>query len=194
MGEVVKLERKVREDFTPAVGMAVALAAFGMMFAGLFFVYAGLRVRSDFWPPPGMPRPPLLLPSANTLVMLVSSGTLVHALRRGRLGDGRGMAQWLGLTVGLGVAFVALQLLLWRQMMAMGVTMASGGAFASVLYVLTVLHALHVAAGVVVLVRLYLRARRTTAARDTTGLRAGAMFWHFVDLVWVAMFLSMFVF
>jgi heme/copper-type cytochrome/quinol oxidase subunit 3 len=184
----------VEEDFTAAIGLAVALGAFAMMFAGLFFVYAGIRVQSDFWPPPGVPRPPVLLPTLNTLVMVGSSLTLIKALHVGRDGDGEGMTKWLGITLLLGLLFVGLQFALWQQMYQSGVTLAASGAFASVLYVLTAVHALHVAAGVLVLIHLYRDARRSTAARSTTGVRVSGMFWHFVDLVWIAMWLSMFVF
>jgi len=194
VGEVVRFERKVEEDFTAAIGMAVALAAFAMMFAGLFFVYAGLRVQSEFWPPPGVPRPPILLPTINTVVLVASSATLIKALRVGRSGDGEGLTRWLGITLLLGLIFVGFQGALWWQMYTSGVTIAASGAFASVLYVLTVLHALHVVAGVFVLAHLYRDARRSKAARSTTGVRVSGMFWHFVDLVWIAMWLSMFVF
>ncbi len=194
MGKVVRLEREVEEDFTAAIGMAVALGAFAMMFGGLFFVYAGLRVQAEFWPPPGIAQPPVLLPTINTVVMVASSATLMNALRVGRKGDGYAMARWLGVTLLLGLLFVGLQVALWKQLYDAGITMASSGAFASVLYVLTALHAVHVAAGVLVLINLYVKARRSRAARSTTGVRVSGMFWHFVDIVWIAMWLTMFVF
>ncbi len=99
-------------------------------------------------------------------------------------------------TLVLGLAFVGLQLLLWRNMWAAGLT-SSAGTLGTVVYGLTILHALHVAAGIVVLAYLLARVVSGTRGADrlhkrVLSLRLCGMFWHFVDAVWVLMFVGMF--
>ena len=113
MSSVVQLhpgmaaQRRSRE-LTHAIGMMVALGSWAMMFGALFFIYLGLRSQTLAWPPPGLPRLPLLLPSLNTVVMLVSSATLVKALQHLRANEQRSAWQWMGATFALGLTFVGL--------------------------------------------------------------------------------------
>jgi heme/copper-type cytochrome/quinol oxidase subunit 3 len=190
-------QQRARE-LTHAVGMAIALGSWAMMFGALFFVYLGLRAQALSWPPPGLGPLPLGLPLANTVVLLASSATLVHAQKRLRAGQRQSALYGLAVTLLLGLGFVALQLLLWRSLWGRGIT-TSTGTLGTVVYALTSLHALHVAAGIVVLgwlVRTVWRHRTGGAAeleRRALTLRLCGMFWHFVDGVWVVMFLGMFV-
>ena len=202
------LARAREREFTHAVGMVVALSSWGMMFACFFFVYFGLRAQALAWPPPGLPRLPLLLPTINTMVIVGSSLTLVRALKEMRAGHNRLASRWMGITLGLGLLFVALQCLLWRNMWLDGITVHIG-TLGTVFYGLTVLHALHVAAGVVVLAYLLVCALRAASpVGDATAffgsslagsqqiirLRMCGMFWHFVDAIWLVMFVGLFLF
>jgi heme/copper-type cytochrome/quinol oxidase subunit 3 len=208
MGRVVELrtpalEHERQRVVTHSVGMVVALGSWGMMFAALLFVYFGLRAQALAWPPPGLGPLPLALPTASTVAIVLSSVTLhrgMRELRAGRLGlthAGPPLA-WIGATVLFGLAFVGLQLLLWRTLSQQGITTATGS-LGAVLYGLTVLHALHVGFGLVALGYLLLSSLCSMGGRGAGGLRqklsslhACAMFWHFVDAVWVVMFVSLF--
>lgn len=200
MANVIELNPAARArqrgtEFTHVVGMVVALASWGMMFACAFFVYFGLRSQEAMWPPVGLPRLPVALPALNTVVIIASSLTLGRALATMRRGGPA--VRWMGVTLGLGLGFVGLQLLLWRNMWLDGVTVATGKV-GTVFYGLTGLHAVHVAAGIAVLGYLMFRASRDAKSpydpTPVVRLRMCGMFWHFVGGVWVFMFLAMFLF
>jgi cytochrome c oxidase subunit 3 len=198
MGTVVELRteavaRERQREITSVIGMMVALGAWVMMFGSVLFVYIGLRSQALAWPPPGLPPLPLVLPAINTAVIAASSATLVRALSELRRGRSSAAVRWTAVTFLLGCGFVALQGLLWHQLYSDGITMATG-ALGTVVYGLTILHALHVAAGLAVLGYLLIVALRGAAMRErATTLRLCGMFWHFVDVVWVVMFLGLFV-
>jgi cytochrome c oxidase subunit 3 len=179
---------------TKHVGMILALVSFTMMFAGLFYSYGLLRIRSVAWPPPGVPEPPLLIPSIITVMMFASS----VALEQGRkaLDVGR-IPAFHRFTMGaiiLGSLFIGLQAQVWVQMWEAGLTLVVGP-YASLFYFLTLFHALHVLAGLGILVRLYLvipRAGSVVPGRSTAQL--ASMFWHFVGVVWLVIFSLVYVF
>lgn len=204
MATVVELRPEIaararQRELTSTIGMMVALGSWTMMFGALFFIYLALRAQTAMWPPPGQ-HLPMLLPTINTAVIVGSSFTLVRALAALRDRRHQSALRWMSVTLGLGILFVGLQIALWRGMWLDGLT-ASAGTLGTVVYGLTILHALHVVAGVVVLG--YLLARTWSAVRSTArgadpmhkrvlSLRLCGMFWHFVDAVWVLMFVGMF--
>ncbi|HTS01198.1 MAG TPA: cytochrome c oxidase subunit 3, partial [Thermoanaerobaculia bacterium] len=95
-------------------------------------------------------------------------------------------------TVALGSLFLVLQLAVWVPLWRSGFTIASG-VYGSIFYGLTVFHALHVLAGLAVLLALVPGARkgRYRSGRQN-AVRLSAMFWHFVDAVWVVMFVAVY--
>jgi len=121
----------------------------------------------------------------------------VVALRAVRQGDERAdrldrfaVAVWLA--TGLGVAFLLLQLRLWQVTQAAGLGLS--GIFGSVFYTLTWAHVLHIVGGVLALVWLgWGASRRRFSASRQVPFRLISLFWHFLDVVWVGMFLSIFV-
>jgi cytochrome c oxidase subunit 3 len=181
-----------RRDTTAWLGMVIALVAWTMMFASLFLVMGYLRARAPEWPPKGSPRLPLGLPAFNTVVLLASSVALTLGVRRIRGGDTKGLARWLRITFALGALFVGLQLSHWMSMWAEGLQLV-GGQYGATFYALTVFHAFHVLSGLAVLAWLL---RGTAAGRwdesTHSPVRLGAMFWHFVDGVWVLMFVTIY--
>src|SRR5205085_11278549 len=100
--------RERSREATSAIGMMVALGAWGMMFAALLFTYLGLRSQAKAWPPPGLELP-LALPAINTAVMIASSVALSRSLRSLRAGARRPAVVLTGVAFGLGWLFVALQ-------------------------------------------------------------------------------------
>jgi cytochrome c oxidase subunit 3 len=192
MGSVVRLNPREKQDFTHSLGMIVALASWAMMFGALFFVYAGLRTSMRVWPPPGLPHIPVLLPLVNTLVLAASSVTLHLGTRALARGDRRALPRYVLASVVFGGLFLALQLKVWSDLWKAGLV-PSTGAFASVFYGLTVLHGAHVLAGLVVLlVVLYRALRGVYTEHNVVRVRVAGMFWHFVDVVWVLMFVAIY--
>ena len=177
---------------TSFVGMVMALASWSMMFGSLFFAYAVLRLKAGTWPPEGVAPLPRLLPFLNTLVLLGSSLVLHRGVRReadARIGA---LGSALKATLALGSLFLALQLAVWIPLWRSGFRMDSG-VYGSIFYGLTVFHALHVLAGLVALAVLLPGARRGRwRSGAQSRVRASAMFWHFVDAVWVVMFVAVY--
>ena len=177
---------------TSFVGMVMALASWSMMFGSLFFAYAILRLKAGTWPPDGVAPLPRLLPFANTLVLLGSSLVLHRGVRReadARIGA---LGSALKATLALGSLFLILQLAVWIPLWRSGFRIDSG-VYGSIFYGLTVFHALHVLAGLGVLAVLLPGARRGRwRSGAQSRVRASAMFWHFVDAVWVVMFVAVY--
>ncbi|HEY4122278.1 MAG TPA: cytochrome c oxidase subunit 3 [Byssovorax sp.] len=194
MAKVALLKPRAQEEFTSSLGMIVFLASWAMMFCGLFFAYGYTRTRSPIWPPPGLPELPLLLPAVNTVVLVVSSFTFAKALQLLRRGLRAQSLYAVGVTLALGVVFLALQVVVWRSLVAAGLTVRTGGSYGSIFYALTVFHALHVAVGLGILLWVLARTLQGKyTEHNTIGVRLCAMYWHFVDVVWVLMFLTLYV-
>ena len=191
---VVELRPRAREDFTQSLGMMIGLASWTMMFGALFFMYFGMRASAPMWPPAGVSRLPVALPALNTAVLAASSVALWRGVSQLAGGRRRALAPWVGVAMVLGVTFVALQVVGWRSQWEAGL-LPSSGAYGSVFYGLTVLHALHVAAGLLVLAVVLVRSLLGTyTEHNVVRVRVAAMFWHFVDAVWLLMFVSIYLF
>ncbi len=135
------------------------------------------------------------LPLWNTIILLSSSVT-VHIAHMGLLDNNRRKFNlWLGLTVFLGVVFVCLQALEYYEAYAhFGLTLNSG-IYGSTFFMLTGFHGFHVLMGTFMLgVQLYrsVRAGHFTAD-DHFGFEGSSWYWHFVDVVWVFLFLFVYI-
>ena len=195
MTDVVKFPppKPPRRDATAYVGMVIFLGAWTMTFAALFFAYGAVRLKAPVWPPPGEAQVPLGLPAFNTVVLLASSLALALGLRAVRHARPKALPRFLFAAIALGVAFCTLQVIVWRRMW-LGGLLPSSGIYGSVFYGLTAFHALHVLVGLIGLGTLVPRALRSAfSVQHHTALRMWAMFWHFVDAVWLAMFLTVYV-
>lgn len=173
---------------TSFVGMIMALASWTMLFASLFFAYAILRLRAETWPPDGLAPLPRLLPAVNTLVLLASSVALRFGTRPEAEENPGTLFRALKAAIALGGLFLVLQLAVWTTLWRAGFTFASG-IYGSIFYGLTTLHAVHILAGLVALACLVPGARsgRYVSGRQN-AVRLTAMFWDYMDVVWVLMF------
>jgi cytochrome c oxidase subunit III len=127
----------------------------------------------------------------NTLVLLASSVTLQVARQRITTFMQAGAvavedpARWLYVTLTLGLVFVAGQYIAWRQLNAQGLYLASNPS-SSFFYVFTAAHALHLLGGLAALLRVIHKLNNATLRRNT--LIATARYWHFMDFLWVYLF------
>lgn len=193
MADVVELKRKPkRREVDATIGMLIFLGGWAMMFAGLFFAYAALRWKAPVWPPAGLPRPPLALPSASTLALAFSSALVWLALRNLRAGRARSLLPLIVGAIALGVTFVVMQGAVWQHMRALGLR-PSSGIYGGVFFGIQGLHAVHALAGLVGLGTLLpgATAGRYTAASHT-ALRVWAMFWHFVGAMWLVTWVTVY--
>jgi cytochrome c oxidase subunit III len=183
--DLARDERTVRQTSGPVLGMVLFVASEAMFFATFFGAYFTIYSVNPVWPPAGFPRLEPGLAAILTAVLVTSSVTLqlgVRAIRRDRT---RTLLRWLGLTILLGVSFLGLQLYDYSQL-GFGVR---DGIFGSLFYVMTGLHMAHVFGGVVFLVLVLVQGvggQLSDASHDS--LEAGAIYWHFVDVVWICLF------
>jgi cytochrome c oxidase subunit 3 len=178
---------------TPLVGMLLFIASEVMFFGGLFAAY--FNARAGFvgeWGPPQSAEPLEVLPIALplTIVLVTSSVTMqlgVWAIRRG---DQRRMRFWTAITLLLGIGFVAGQLYDYSTL-DFGI---SDGVFGTVFYTLTGFHGAHVFGGTVGLTILLARAiQGQFSARNHVAVEAISIYWHFVDVVWIALFTTLYI-
>lgn len=174
----------------PQLGMMMFLASDLMLFAGFFAANFVLRARSTEWPPAGVSLD-LRWSTVFTLVLVSSSVTFVVGMRGfERTGDPRVLRRWTLFTMALGFAFLLNQL---REYVALEFSVSSH-AYGSVYWMITGLHAAHVFTGLLLLSVILIRSRYPTFdRRDLPAEETIGYFWHFVDGVWVAVYLTIFV-
>jgi cytochrome c oxidase subunit 3 len=156
-----------------------------MFFAALFAAYFSVRAVAKVWPPSSIGIPEIPIPATLTAILVSSSVVLqfgVRAIRRGRVGT---FQRLLLLTVLLGLSFLALQAYDYSQL-TFGI---KDGIYPSLFYVMTGLHMAHVAGGVVLLSVVGAQAfsGQLSAGRHDP-VEAAAIYWHFVDIVWIGLF------
>jgi cytochrome c oxidase subunit 3 len=160
-------------------GVWVAIATISMSFAALT---SAMVVRASAAPDWRHFRlPPILY--FNTLVLLASSFTLASARRRiTAVPTLDGLSGLYG-TLGLGLLFVTGQVVAWRQLGAQGLFLATSPSSAF-FYLFTALHGLHVLGGLAGLLYV-LRGLRRVGPVPATALGAAALYWHFMDVLWL---------
>jgi cytochrome c oxidase subunit 3 len=182
-----------------AVGTIVWLGSEVMFFAGLFAIYFTLRNTSpDLW----AERTELLnVPFAlvNTIILVLSSVTCqmgvfaaerfqpYSAKKRGLFGWG--MVEWFFLTFILGAVFVSGQVWEYATLITEGMPIEADS-YASAFYLTTGFHALHVTGGLVAFLLVIGRAYavRNFGHKEATSAIVVSYYWHFVDVVWIALF------
>jgi len=184
-----------------SVGTIVWLSSELMFFAGLFAMYFWIRaVRPDLW----ATEPELFnIPFAvlNTVVLVTSSITCQMGVfaaerfqpnRTGSLFDMRrwGMVEWYVLTFLMGAFFVTGQVYEYAELVHEGLSISSNS-YGSVFYLATGFHGLHVAGGLIAFLLVIGRAfaSRHFGHQEATSAVVVSYYWHFVDVVWVALFL-----
>jgi cytochrome c oxidase subunit III len=187
----------MRQPLSPArTGVWVGIAAITMSFAAYTSAMVVREGASADWQHISLP--PLLY--FNTLILLTSSVTLqlgssrvrwswLQAASEGGPATGAGPEglRWLDLTLALGLLFLVGQLLVWRDLAGQGLYLATSPN-SSFLYVFTVLHALHLLGGIVAMGYVLHRIRRTAKPLEQ-ALGAAALYWHFMDVLWLYLLL-----
>ncbi len=177
---------------TPLVGMLLFIASEVMFFGGLFASYFNARaVHIGEWgPPSGAPELeifPIALPI--TIILVASSFTMQFGVWAIRRGDQRAMRNWTLLTLALGVTFLIGQIYDYTTL-GFGI---SDGAFGTVFYTLTGFHGAHVFGGAVGLTILAARASQGQFSKQNhVAVEAISFYWHFVDVVWIALFSTLY--
>ncbi|MBW8185329.1 cytochrome c oxidase subunit 3 [Shewanella nanhaiensis] len=134
------------------------------------------------------------LPLYNTLILLTSSITLHMAHVSLEKGKRSAIAVWLGITILLGLAFLGLQVEEYvHAYQEMGLTLDSG-VYGNTFFLLTGFHGMHVTLGTVFLIVLFFRVLKGHFTPDKHfAFQAGSWYWHFVDVVWLCLFIFVYV-
>jgi heme/copper-type cytochrome/quinol oxidase subunit 3 len=123
-----------------------------------------------------------------SVALFASSGTIIVAGRRIEHGDAGGARLWLVATILLGAVFLGGQAWEYRELLAHGVDIRAG-IYASAFFTLTGFHGLHVLGGLIALIVLAsVMDHRHVARHGNVAFEPISLYWHFVDLVWVAIF------
>ena len=168
-----------------------AMVSMFMMFAGLTSAYLVSASRKDWVHT-------MVLPSAftmSTIVILISSITIHLAKLSIKKNNQKNTTIFLLSTLVLGIAFVYLQFKGFSQVVDMGYffTGSESTVTSSFLYVLTILHLAHLFGGIIsLLITIYNHFKQKYNATQSTGIELAAMFWHFLDILWVYLFLFLY--
>ena len=131
------------------------------------------------------------LTGVNTLILICSSMLDPEKRGRGSGGKRRACSFFLLATLALGTIFLAVQIFEYSQLSGEGFRLTSS-LFASVFYVLTGMHGLHVLAGLIVIAWTAFGVAGGARAATPERVEAVSLYWHFVDLVWVVLFTSLY--
>lgn len=177
------------------IGMWVGLASILMLFIALTSAYIvrgvpALSGGDSDWIPLEMPRVLWL----TTGVLLLSSLSIELARRALKRNEYAGFKRWIALTTLFGVAFLVGQLMAWQQLTAQGVYINSHP-HSSFFYLLTSLHGVHLLGGVIALGYVTVAALRMRIGfRRRTAVDVTAIYWHFMDGLWIYLFGLLFFF
>jgi cytochrome c oxidase subunit III len=176
-----------------SVGTIIWLSSELMFFAALFAAYFTIRaVSSDLW---AQETALLNIPfsTANTIVLVLSSATCQLGVFAAERGDVAGLRKWFTITYIMGAIFIGGQALEYAELVHAGLTIPSS-AYGTVFYLATGFHGIHVTGGLIaflfVLGRTFM-ARRFTHEQAVTAIVV-SYYWHFVDVVWVALFAAIY--
>ncbi|KPP93372.1 cytochrome c oxidase subunit 3 [Erythrobacter sp. HL-111] len=195
-----------RGDHTPVVqlhmryGMILFIASEVMFFVGWFWAWFDFslfpstlaEVVGGVWPPKAIEEvlDPFALPLLNTLILLCSGTTVTWAHHSLIHGDRRGLKQGLWATIALGVLFSFIQ----AYEYSVAPFAFGGNTYSSAFYMATGFHGFHVIVGTIFLaVCLYRAYLGHFTPRQHFGFEAAAWYWHFVDVVWLFLFIAVYV-
>ncbi|HEY9690995.1 MAG TPA: heme-copper oxidase subunit III [Oculatellaceae cyanobacterium] len=172
-------------------GLIVFLVAEGMIFMGLFIAYLTFRAVTPTWPPEGTPQLELLLPGLNTIVLIASSFIIHQADSAIKKNNVAGLRTWFAVTALMGAAFLAGQLYEYFHLEFSLTT----NLFASTFFVLTGFHGLHVTFGLILILAVLWRSLKQDhySSENHFGVEAAEIYWHFVDVVWIILFLLLYI-
>lgn len=168
-------------------GVVIFLVCESMIFLGLFAALLIYRSMLPVWPPEGTPERELIIPAINTLILVASSFVMHRGQSAIKENDVSGLRLWFGITALMGAIFLAGQVYEYGHL-EFGLTT---NLFASCFYVLTGFHGLHVTVGLLLILMVLFRSRQVGhySAEEHFGVEASELYWHFVDVVWIVLFI-----
>jgi cytochrome c oxidase subunit III len=175
------------------LGILLFIVSEVMVFGAFFAAYFFLRVVVNpvEWPPKPFELP-VAVAGMNTAILISSSFTVHYALEAVRKGNRQGMKLGLVLTWMLGLTFLFIQI---NEYVHLGFS-ARTESFGTIFYCLTALHGAHVFIGLMLLTFATIRAFRGhfgQKAEDHLGVEVPGIYWHFVDIMWIIVFFTVYI-
>lgn len=186
-------EQKSRTARSYKLILLFAMVSMTMMFAGLTSAFVVSKSRADWLKD-------FQLPTAffySTAVIIGCSVTFYLAKKSIQKNNQSKTTLFLLSTLVLGILFVVLQFVGFGQIVDNGYYFTGSGSSITTtfLYVVTVVHMIHLAGGVIsLLIIIYNHFKQKYNSSQTLGIELGAMYWHFLDLLWVYLFLFLYFF
>jgi cytochrome c oxidase subunit III len=181
------------------LGFILFLASEVMFFGGLFAAYFIARADSPVWPPALSPdqeaagvhlEVEFALPFIATILLVLSSVTIQFGVWAIQRGNRTGLIRWLFISIVLGLVFLVMQMYDYSQL-----PFSSGDTiYGTTFYTLTGFHGAHVAGGIIFMMVMLVRsmAGQFSASRHE-AIEACSFYWHFVDVVWIALFTTLYI-
>ncbi len=178
------------------LGMVLFIASEVMFFGGLFGAYFTIRAAATTWPPERTPELKVWYAALLTSVLVTSSVFMQLAVNAIRRGNQRWLVRWLTVTLVLGVIFLGMQGYDYYKLSVVDPEKfrLSSGVFGSLFYTMTGFHGAHVFGGAAFISVVLLRARSgqfTARYHDTVEM--ASYYWHFVDVVWIGLFSTLYI-
>lgn len=174
---------------TSFVGLAILLVSTGMIFISLLVAFLARRALGEDWI--SMHKPHLLW--VNTIVLILSSIALDTSRRALRARDRSRFNLWWTAATGLGFLFLLGQFVVWQELRAAGVYVATNPS-SSFFYVLTAVHAAHLIGGMSALIWVDVQAwRLQLGPAKRTAIDVCAIFWHYLDGLWLILMASFYI-
>lgn len=173
-------------------GVILFLVADSMTFIGFFAAFLIYRAISPVWPPEGTPELELLVPIINTAILVTSSFVMHRGQVALKNNDIKGLQLWFGITAAMGLAFLMGQGYEYFHS-ELGLTT---NLFASCFYAVTGFHGLHVTVGALLILAVLWRSRTEGHYSSSShfGVEAAEIYWHFVDVIWLVLFILVYLF
>jgi cytochrome c oxidase subunit III len=170
-----------------------AMVSMTMMFAGLTSAYVVSQSRADWLKD-------FQLPSGFyfSTIAIIGCSITFHLAKKAIQKDNQGLTTTLLLaTLALGILFVVMQFIGFSQIVENGYyfTGSASSITTTFLYIVVIVHLLHLAGGMIsLLIIIYNHFKQKYNSTQTLGIELGAMYWHFLDFLWVYLFLFLYFF
>ncbi len=175
--------------YNAKLGVWLFLASEVMLFGALFSTYVLLRVNAEVWPT-GAQILNIPLATLNTVILILSSVTVVMSWTSLKMNNLARYKLFMGLTLLCALGFLVVKTFEYRAKFEHGL-LPSTSTFLAIYFTMTGLHGLHVIGGILVNFYLWLpgtKMWRTDPERFTNRVEVAGLYWHFVDLVWIFLF------
>ncbi|MBW4617323.1 MAG: heme-copper oxidase subunit III [Desmonostoc vinosum HA7617-LM4] len=186
----INAEHSHDEEGNKMFGFIVFLLSESVIFLSFFAGYIVYKTTTPNWLPAGISRLEIKEPAINTVILVASSFVIYLAEKALQRHNLAGFRLYLLATMAMGSYFLFGQAIEWNSL-AFGFT---SGTFGGMFYLLTGFHGLHVFTGIllqlIILVRSFIPGNYESGH---FGVNATSLFWHFVDVIWIVLFLLIYI-